>query len=71
MLNKFSLWVDFFIVFCIFLIIAMTITLKMFLKDPEKVAKFIELEEEKIKWNFRPKESPDYLHLKNKEQKSA
>jgi CBS-domain-containing membrane protein len=65
-LNKFSFWIDVLVILCIFMILGMTITLKLFLQSPEKMIKFIELEEEKIKWNFRPRENPDYLDLKAK-----
>jgi len=64
-LNKFSFWTDFIILFCIFFILAMTILLKIFLKDPTKVITFVDIEEEKIKWKFQKRDIPEYLKLKS------
>ena len=62
-LNKFNMWTDFMILFCIFLILGMTLFLKVSLTDPVKALKFIELDEDRIKWKFKNKEVPQYLSL--------
>ncbi|MBN2367722.1 HPP family protein [Candidatus Woesearchaeota archaeon] len=62
-LNKFSLSTDIVVVFCIFIILYMTLLLKYVLREPQKVMKFIDIEEEKIKWKFTPKQKPDYIKI--------
>ena len=63
-LNKFSFWTDFVILFCIFFIIFITIMLKIFMEEPESILTFVNMDEEKIKWNFKEREIPEYFHLK-------
>lgn len=55
MLNKFSLWTDLLIVLCIFFIIFMAYILKAFWKHPERVLSFVQIETEKIRWDFLDK----------------
>jgi len=62
-LNKFNVWTDVMILFCIFLILSMTLFLKLSLTDPVKALRFIELDEDRIKWKFKNKEVPQYLSL--------
>ena len=65
-LNKFTIFTDVVVLLCLFFIISMTILLKMFLDDPNKVINFIEIEEEKIKWNLKKKYKPSkkkYINL--------
>jgi hypothetical protein len=52
MLNKFSFWTDLLIVLCIFFIIFMAYILKAFWKHPERVLSFVQIESEKIRWDF-------------------
>jgi hypothetical protein len=63
-LNKFPFWTDVLIILCIFFIIGVTLVLKTFLEDPAKVVNFVEIEEERIKWNFRKKEMPEYIKVR-------
>ncbi len=51
-LNRFTFWTNILIVLCIFTILFMTITLKAFWKNPNKVLTFLQIEREKINWNF-------------------
>ncbi len=65
-LNKFSIFTDIVVLLCLFFIISMTFLLKAFLNDPKKVINFIEIEEEKIKWNLKRKYKPSkkkYINL--------
>lgn len=62
-LNKFSFLTDIIVLICLVFILTMVYLLKTFLKDPQKVINFVEIEEEKIKWNLRKKESPKYINL--------
>ena len=64
-LNKFSLWTDIIVIGCIFFILSMVIILKIFMQSPERIINFIEIEEEKISFKFRPKEVPDYIKVRN------
>ncbi len=63
-LNKFSFWIDVLVLIYVFFIIIMTLTLKEFMQNPTKILSFIEIEEEKIKWDIKKKETPEYLRLK-------
>jgi hypothetical protein len=66
-LNKFNAWTDLMILFSIFLILGMTLFLKVSLTDPVKALRFIELDEERIKWKFKQKEIPQYLRMGDSE----
>jgi hypothetical protein len=66
-LNKFNIWTDLMILFSIFLIFGLTLYLKISLTDPVKALRFIELDEERIKWRFRQKEIPQYLKMGSNE----
>ncbi len=57
-LNQFSIFTDIVVLLCLFFIISMTLILKLFLDNPNKVINFIEIEEEKIKWNLKRKYKP-------------
>ena len=57
-LNKFTIFTDIVVLLCLFFIISMTILLKLFLDDPNRAINFIEIEEEKIKWNLKRKYKP-------------
>jgi hypothetical protein len=62
-LNKYSFLTDFIVLLCIFIILIMAVILKIFLHNPSKIINFIEIEEEKIKWNFKERKVPEYLKL--------
>ncbi|NTV23419.1 MAG: hypothetical protein HGA85_03525 [Nanoarchaeota archaeon] len=65
-LNKFSFVTDVFVLFCIIVILGLCILLREFVRDPNAVMKFVEIDEgEKIKWNIPEKEVPAYLQLKD------
>jgi len=63
-LNKFSLLTDLIVLTCILILIALVITLRILIKSPEKVSKYIIIEEQKIKWNLQPRTSPKYLKVR-------
>ncbi len=63
-LNKFQFWTDLLILAYIFFILGLTLFLKGFIQNPLKAIKFVEIEKDRIKWNFRKKEIPKYLQLK-------
>ena len=62
-LNRFSFWTDAIVLVCIFLILSGTIVLKYVILNPKDVINFVEIEEEKIKWNFKNKELPEYFEI--------
>ena len=51
-LNHFSLGTLIFVLLSIFTIIGITILLKSMVNDPEKIINFVDIEKEKIKWDF-------------------
>jgi CBS-domain-containing membrane protein len=51
-LNKFSIWTDIIVAVCIFIIIGMALLLKAYLRDPDRFLKMVNIETEKINWNF-------------------
>lgn len=63
-LNGFPLWVDVVVLLCIFAILGMTLLLKGFMEQPHKFINFIEIEEEKIKWNLKKRDVPDYVKIR-------
>jgi hypothetical protein len=64
-LNNFAFMTDILILFCILLILAMTLTLKIIFNNPTKIIRFIEVENDKIEWNFKEKKMPSYLKMKD------
>ncbi len=63
-LNRFPFWVDLVVLLCIFSIIGMTLLLKKFIQQPDKFINFIEIEEEKIKWNLKKRKSIEYINIR-------
>ena len=51
-LREFSFSTVIIILLCIFGIFGIALMTKLFLKDPQKVLNFVEIEDEKIRWNF-------------------
>jgi CBS-domain-containing membrane protein len=64
-LNKFSFLVDFAVLLCILIIISLVLFLRIVMTSPEKISRFIEIEEDRIKWRFQQREARKYITLKS------